>query len=149
MEVHKVPNNESSATVWRRVLRKEVTGSYFFETKNVTVETYKSLLRYFAFPKFREYLEDNISQQNGAHPIFSFLCVSIWTKSSPTVGYEELIPFHAFLTNWVLSTVATNSGIFERYRRLWPPFQFPVWKLNSYWLLQVLMKLLWKVLKNM
>ena len=52
--------------VWCVVSKTDIIGPYFFEDGTVTGERYKRMLRYFFFPKLRDYPEDMLFQQDGA-----------------------------------------------------------------------------------
>jgi len=52
--------------VWCAISVKEIIGPYFFEDGTVTGERYKRMLRYFAFPRLRDYPETTIFQQDVA-----------------------------------------------------------------------------------
>lgn len=72
-EVYPVLNNAPSVMVSCAVSKEESIWLHFFENKNMTVETYKMVLWYDAFLKFRECLEDSTFQQNSAPSHFSVL----------------------------------------------------------------------------
>jgi len=69
--VYESPQSSASIMVWCALSKKEIIGPYFFENESVTGETYKRMLRYFFFPKLRDYPENVIFQQDGAPPHFA------------------------------------------------------------------------------
>ena len=69
--VYEAPQSAPSIMVWCAISEKEVIGPYFFENENVTGDTYKRMLRYYAFPRLRDYPESMIFQQDGAPPHFA------------------------------------------------------------------------------
>lgn len=87
--------------IWCTVLNEEIIGPYLFKKENVTVETYKWLLRYCAIPKLRVDPEETISNKMVLLCIYSFLYVSKWFKNTPTFGVRELVPFHGSLATGV------------------------------------------------
>lgn len=70
-EVYETRTNSPSVMVWCAMSKNGIIGPYFFENENVTGTTYKRMLRYFLFPKLRDYPEDMIFQQDGAPPHFA------------------------------------------------------------------------------
>ena len=70
-EVYETLHNSPSVMVWCALSQNEIIGPYFFENENVTGSTYKRMLRYFLFPKPRNYPETMIFQQDGAPPHYS------------------------------------------------------------------------------
>lgn len=72
-EAHQVSDSGLAVIVWCILLKKELIEPCFFENKNVTEVTDKSLRQYYVFPKILNYPEDIIFQQNGAPPHFFVL----------------------------------------------------------------------------
>ena len=70
-EVYQTPHNSPSVMVWCGVSKNEIIGPYFFGNETVTGESYKKLLRYYAFPKLRDYPDNTIFQQDGAPPHYA------------------------------------------------------------------------------
>lgn len=70
-EVYQAPQSAPSLMVWCAISKKGFIGPYFFENGNVTGASYRSMLRYFFFPKLRDYPADYIFQQDGAPPHFA------------------------------------------------------------------------------
>ena len=58
--------NSPSVIVWCALSKKEIIRPYFLEDGNVTGSRYKRMPRYFLLPKFRDYPETMILQQDGA-----------------------------------------------------------------------------------
>ena len=54
-EVYEVPQGAHSIMVWCAISSRGIIGPYFFENVSVTGESYKNMLRYFFFPKLRDY----------------------------------------------------------------------------------------------
>jgi len=69
--VYQSPQSTQSIMVWCAMSRHEVIGPYFFENGNVTGNSYKKMLRYFFFPKVRDYPDNWLFQQDGAPPHFA------------------------------------------------------------------------------
>ena len=69
--VYESPQSTQSIMVWCALSKNEVIGPYFFENGNVTGDSYKRMLRYYLFPKLRNYPENMIFQQDGAPPHFA------------------------------------------------------------------------------
>jgi hypothetical protein len=72
-EVYESPQSAPSIMVWCAISKKGIIGPYFYENENVTGETYKKMLRYYFFPKLRDYSSDVIFQQDGAAPHFAVI----------------------------------------------------------------------------
>ena len=70
-EVYEVPQGADSIMVWCAISSRGIIRPYFFENVSVTGESYKKMLRYFFFPKLRDYPQDVIFQQDGAPPHFA------------------------------------------------------------------------------
>ena len=71
LEVYQVPQGAASIMVWCAMSEKGIIGPYFFENESVTGESYKRMLRYYFFPKLRDYPDDTVFQQDGAPPHFA------------------------------------------------------------------------------
>jgi len=69
--VYEVPQGAESIMVWCAISENGIIGPYFFENESVTGESYYKMLRYFFFPKMRNYGDDYIFQQDGAPPHFA------------------------------------------------------------------------------
>ena len=72
-EVYEVPQGARSVMVWCAISEKGVIGPYFFENESVTGDSYKKMLRYFLFPRLRDYPQDLIFQQDGAPPHYAHI----------------------------------------------------------------------------
>ena len=70
-EVYETLHNSPSVLIWCTMSKTEIIGPYFFENENVTGSSYKRMLRYFLFPRLRDYPETIIFQQDGALPHYS------------------------------------------------------------------------------
>ena len=69
--VYEVPQGAESIMVWCAISENGIIVPYFFENESVTGESYYKMLRYFFFPKMRNYGDDYIFQQDGAPPHFA------------------------------------------------------------------------------
>ena len=69
--VYQSPQSAQSIMVWCALSKKEIIGPYFFENETVNQYSYKRMLRYFFFPKVRDYPDDIMFQQDGAPPHFA------------------------------------------------------------------------------
>ena len=56
---------------WWVMSKNEITGLCFFENENVIGSTYKRMLRYFLFPRTRDYLQSMIFQHNSSPPYYA------------------------------------------------------------------------------
>ena len=66
-----VQHQRLSVKIWFVVTEKEVIGPHFFENKTENQDTYKNVLRYFAYTRLRGYPENTIFQQDDSPPYCS------------------------------------------------------------------------------
>lgn len=99
-------NQQTLGHDWSNVSKKKLSGPHFFENRKMTWETYKKLLRYYVFPKHQEYLKTGFLSWM-VFLVTPVLCVKIWNKSTTTVRWGELAPFHGFLNHEVSRSLTT------------------------------------------
>lgn len=92
--VFDTPQNSPSVMVWCALSRREIIGPYFFENENVTGATYKRLLRYFLFPKLRDYPENLIFQQDGASPHYANIVRQYLDRKLPNQWMGRGVQYH-------------------------------------------------------
>lgn len=149
-EVFQVPKNGPSPVVWWAMSKKESFGPYCLERKSVRGESYKWLHQSNAFLNLQKYAEDPFLNCVKLFRTSSFLRVSIWAKSPPTVGWGSLDAFHGLVAYWILRRVTTFCGdIWKRLCSVSLPTQLLRWKIKWHRQLQVCTKILWKSHQNM
>lgn len=94
-QVYEAPNNAPSVMVWCALSKNEIIGPYFFENENVTGQSYKRMLRYYVFPRLRNYPEDMIFQQDGAPPHYAVIVRQYLDQKLPNrwIGRAGPIPW--------------------------------------------------------
>ena len=70
-QVNQAILNSPSVIFWCAISKKRVIGPFFFENENVTGESYRKMLVYYAFPRFERNFSDYIFMQDGASPQYA------------------------------------------------------------------------------
>ena len=65
-QVHETLQLSPYVMVWCAVTKYEIIAPLFFENENETQHSSKRMLRYHAFPRMRNYLQNTLFQQNDA-----------------------------------------------------------------------------------
>lgn len=98
---------------WRILSQIEIIGPCSFKTENVTGQTYKKTLRYYAYPRLRNYPGGMIFQQDAAHSYYAEV-VRLYKDQNPPnrgiwrarpilcpLGLSDLTPGDYFLLGYL------------------------------------------------
>lgn len=101
-EVYQAITHSFTVIFWCNLLKRETIDPYIFDQGNGTGETFKRLLRYYAFLKVRYYTDGTLFQQTGAALQYAIPVRQYMSRKFPNSRIES-----AGLLSWLLF-----SGLF-------------------------------------
>lgn len=96
--------------VWVSPITNKLIGPFFFESQNVTWESFKCMLLYYAFPTLLQHPGDKNLNRVVLLLIMLLLCDNIQTKRSQTVGWAEPVSFRGLVGHHLSRFVTTLCG---------------------------------------